>query len=202
MSPEASAKTIAAAAKAKREPRRRLTKKTPDTSHLTQAEKATMPSMHHFAQGHCKFEGNCYFSHVTPPPPPLQPTKAKAGAKGNGLPAKAPKGRARGAVAALSQDPVDIVAGGAALPTMPPSRDHDGDSRLVHSSIALATKGEGTPADKGGAVHVAALTARSRRAPPEACSGNIAVEWIDDTGAGRHLSSIKHIAKYFGVVLC
>jgi len=36
-------------------------------------------------------------------------------------------------------------------------------------------------------------------ATKEACSGSIALEWIDDTGAGRHLSSIKHIARYFGV---
>ena len=81
---------------------------------------------------------------------------------------------------------------------MPPSRDHDGNSHLVHSSIAMGTKGE-TPADEGGAIHVAALTAKSRRAPPEACSENFAVEWIDDTGARRHLSSIKHIARYFGI---
>ena len=33
--------------------------------------------------------------------------------------------------------------------------------------------------------------------PPQ--SGRIPVQWIDDTGAGRHLSSIKHICEYFGV---
>ena len=46
---------------------------------------------------------------------------------------------------------------------------------------------------------VSAMPGRPLPLRKEACSDNIACEWIDDTGAGRHLSSIKHIARYFGV---
>ena len=46
---------------------------------------------------------------------------------------------------------------------------------------------------------VCAMPGRPRPAAKDACSGSFLVEWIDDTGAGRHLSSIKHIARYFGI---
>jgi len=46
-----------------------------------------------------------------------------------------------------------------------------------------------------------ALPARAKPGTPPSppSSVSIAVEWIDDTGAGRHLSSIKHICKHFAV---
>jgi len=46
---------------------------------------------------------------------------------------------------------------------------------------------------------IGAMPVRPLRSKKEARSGSFAVEWIDDTGAGRHLSSIKHIARYFGI---
>ena len=177
-----------------------------DTSKMSAAEKANTPCVRHWGSGNCPFGAKCWFSHTVPMPAP--PPKGKA-AKAKGPPPKKAPGvvalasvvAASGAVGVESAPSGDQARGGA-LAVPPPVAvgvyaTPAADSASVNEwqrKVLLATRGW---------MPRILATIASVVAPLQACiagaPNTFRVEWLDDTGAGRHLSSIKHYQKHFGI---
>jgi hypothetical protein len=167
---------------------------------LTMEAKAQMPCVRFFGQGGtCKYGERCFYSHTNAPPP----TKPKGANKASGPPpkgGKAPGGvaLATGLVAASSvgvdATPQSRQPGAAtnqsfAMPAVESATTNDWQKRTL-----LATRGWFPRV----LTTLAALTAPLQNLVP-ALPGQLKVEWVDDTGAGRHLGSIKHYQNTFGL---
>jgi len=119
--------------------------------------------------------------------------------KAKGPPAKA-KGKAAGAVATADLLGDATAPANVAIPIGHSSSDRYRTPSERNEENMLGGLGpEPSSPPASGDNIVSAMPGRPLPATKDACSGSIAVEWIDDTGAGRHLSSVKHIARYFGV---
>ena len=164
---------------------------------MTAEQKAKTPCLRHHGSGSCSFGDKCHFSHTIAPTPPKKAAAAKP-------PAKAPGGAALATVvgATLIAEGEGARSGESATPPPAPAAVEVLALPAADSAPTNDWQRRVLLGTRGWMPRILATLA-TFAAPVQQClSGDpsaIKVEWIDDSGAGRHLGSIKHYVKHFGI---